>query len=791
MRQASPSASASGSAGAQPAPSRWPSLAVWGRQPVLVGVALCAMVAVSHYPSLLAGFVLDDNIFTEAPAVHAWSGLWNIWFSPADIEREGHYWPILYTTFWLEHKVWGLDPFRCHLVNVLLYMVNVLLLWRLLRRLAVPGAWAVAAVFAVHPMHVESVAWAIGRKDLLSGLFYMAAALCWIRSMEGVGDSWPASRDPTVPREHRLSRSPWRRWPLDSIRVPRPGLAALGLFVAAMLSKSVAVTLPVAFAIWLWWKNGRVTWTDAWRIAPFFLVALAIALADLSYYTSGREFTFDYELAERTLIAAHALWFYVGKLVWPADLAVIYPLWDIDVGDPLAWGYLAAVGAVVALLWFGRHRLGRGPLAGVLFFAVTLSPVLGFVDFAYMRLSFVAERYAYLAGIGVMAVLIGAAAYGAGKLPYVLKAGASGVLVAILALFGKLTWEQAGIYRDEFTFYNHIISFNPGARSIHRNLAKALHDGGRPAEALAASRIEVERFPGSANAHNTHGTALLALDRLDEAAESFQRALELAPGHKNARWNMAETRRHQRRFVESLRWYRSVLDIDPEFAPAHAGMGDALFRLGRYEQAAKSLEQAISLQPGAATLSTHHFLAEALRKLWRPEDAIERYRDVLEVDPEFASAHAGIGYALSQQKRHEEALEWLARSVSLEPMSPAAAGRLVMMGQACEALGRPEEAAEHYARALQIDSRNAAALDSLALLRFRQQRYEEALGLYETLIQIDDANAQAHVNMGATLDLLDRPEEAAGSLRRAISLDPALAGSSVEEMRDALRREQQ
>ena len=138
---------------------------------------------------------------------------------------------------WLEHKLWGLTPFGTHLVNLLLYMVNVLLLWSLLRCLAVPGAWAVAAVFAVHPMHVDSVAWAIGRKDLLSGLFYMAAALCWTRSVEGVSDS--------------------RSRPPDSIPIPRPGLylAALGLFAAAMLSKSVAVTLPVAFAIWLWWKT--------------------------------------------------------------------------------------------------------------------------------------------------------------------------------------------------------------------------------------------------------------------------------------------------------------------------------------------------------------------------------------------------------------------------------------------------------------------------------------------------------------------------------------------------------
>ena len=226
----------------------------------------------------------------------------------------------------------------------------------------------------------------------------------------------------------------------------RPGLylAALGLFVAAMLSKSVAVTLPVAFAICLWWKHGRVTWTDVCRIAPFFLVALCIAVADLSYYASGQELDLDYGLPERALIAGRALWFYAGKLVWPTDLAVIYPLWDIDTGDLLAWGYLIAALAVAAVLWFGRHQLGRSPLAGAVFFAMTLAPMLGFVDYAYMRYSFVAERYAYLASIGAILVLIGAVAHGVGKLPNLLKIGAASILVAVLALFGRMTWEQGG-----------------------------------------------------------------------------------------------------------------------------------------------------------------------------------------------------------------------------------------------------------------------------------------------------------------------------------------------------------
>ncbi len=728
------------------------------------------MVACS-YPALSAGFVLDDVIFSESPAIRAWSGLWNIWFSPADLEEEKHYWPITYTTFWLEHKLWGITPLGTHLVNVTLYMVSVLLLWHLLRHLSVPGAWAAAAVFAVHPMHVDSVAWAIGRKDLLSGLFYFTAALCWIRSIGGLGE--------------RRGRPP------DSIRVVRPGFyfAALGLFAAALLSKSVAVTLPVALAVLLWWKRGRVTWGDGWRIAPFFLVALGISLADLSYYASGREFPFDYSFAERMLIAGRALWYYVGKLVWPADLAVFGPLWDIDTADLLAWVYVIAVVAIAALLWFGRDRLGRGPLAGAALFALMLFPVLGFVDYAGMRISFVADRYAYLAGIGVISVLVSAAACGATRLPNPGRIAASGVLVAVLAVFGKLSWEHAQIYRDRITFYQHIVSFYPGAQSMQRNLAVALKDAERPTEALAASRLELERSPDSPWAHNTHGVVLLKLNRLVEAEKSFMRALELGPGHRNALYNMADTLRRQGRFGDSIRWYRETLDAHPEFALAHGGLGFVLFHLGQYEPAARSLQTAVALGPDTVTVSTLHLLAEALRKLRRNEEAIEAYRDVLRIDPEFAYAQAGIGYALSDLKRYEESLEWLARSVAEEPEAPAAADRYSMMGQVSEALSRTEEAAKHYARALAVDPENASALDSLALLRFRQQRYEEALGLYQSLIVIDEDNAGAHVNMGLTLHYLERPEEARRSIQHAVTLDPTLVREGLGGGPDTPRQE--
>ena len=564
----------------------------FARRETLAALALAALAVGCYLPALTAGFVWDDEAFTDAAAVREWSGLWRIWSSPRTaIENEGHYWPLVYTSFWLEHKLWGFAPAGYHAVNVVLHAANTLLVRRLAERLAVPGAWLVAAVFAVHPLHVESVAWIIERKDLLSGLCYLAAFLAWLRFTD-------------EPRGGRGGRH---------------YVLALALFAAGMLCKSIVVTLPAAFVIVSWWKRGRVTGSDLSRVAPFFVVGTAIAAADLSFYDAREPLSLGYTAVERLLIAAHALWFYVGKLLWPGGLAVIYPHWEAGAGDPVAWGYVAAWVAVAAVLWFLRGRVGRGPLAGVLFFAVTLSPVLGFVEYGYMQFSFVADRHQYLAGMGLMAVLVGAAVRGAERLPARRwRRCAAGAAAAALAVLAVLTWRHAGIYRDEVTFFTHVVARNPEARAAQQNLGKALLNSGRPEEALAASRAAVEQDPDDVKAHANAGAALIRMGRLDEAEEWLRAALALDPRHSVVLQNLAESLRKQERLDEALRYYRAVLEADPGNPLPHAGMGHALFGLGRYEEALRSLDRALALAPGLESVRTMR--DSALSRLGRAGD---------------------------------------------------------------------------------------------------------------------------------------------------------------------------
>ena len=746
-----------------------------------ITLALGLLTALSYLPAVRAGFIWDDVIITTLPAVRDWGGLWRLWFDPGaaylhgDV-GEGHYWPLTYSSFWLEHKLWGFSPAGYHVVNLLLHFANTLLLWRLLLRLDAPVPWLIAALFAVHPLHVESVVWVIGRKDLLSSLFYFAAIMAWFRFVE----------------TGRVGRY----------------ILALVLYAAGLLCKSSVVTLPAALLVLHWWKQGRLELRTLARLAPFFVTGLAITLADLSFYQGREALSLGYSMMERALVAGHALWFYTWNLLWPANLAVIYPHWDINVADPLAWGYVIAFVVVVVLLWSTRHRVGRGPLACIVFFTLTLGPVLGFIDYGYMQFSFVADRYQYLAGIGIMALFAGAGAKCFDKLQGRAQTIMAGSALPVLLLLGALTWKQSGIYRDELTFFKHIIALNPDARRVYQNLAAELNRLGRSGEALVAARVAVEKDPGSAETQTTLGLALLELERYEEAEKQFRRALEIKPRYAYAWQNLADLLRRQGQYEAASDMFRKALEINPANALAHAGMGHTLFQLDRYEEAIAGIRRAIAIE--SDLLQTHRDLNFALgwslHKTGRFDEAerylsnvlgksaqnandflqiadifrvradyrkaVEAYRDALETEPDNAKAHAGLGDALFRLERYQEAIDSMQRALVLQPDQPSAPALHYLTGESLQALGRPEQALAHYENALRVNPQFDDAARRLAALLFAQQRYQEALEVYQPLADRNPGDVGTISDIGSILFMLGRPEEALQKYEQALSLDP-------------------
>ena len=780
-----------------------------------------------YFPALSGEFIWDDVIFSEEKTIHDWSGLWSILFAPSEITQEGHYWPITYTTFWLQHKLFGLNPISYHIVNCLLYFFNVVLIWRLLLRLEVPGAWVISMIFAVHPLHVESVAWLIERKSLLSALFYLGAAYAWIQFRES-SDS----------RTYAL---------------------ALGLYALGMLSKSAVVTLPAALFVLLWWKQERISAQDLMHLLPFFIVGFVITLGDYLFYVSREGFELAYSFSEQVLIAAQAVWFYVGKLLWPTNLIVIYPHFDVSVENLVAWLFVATTVGVLILLWSYRHRIGKGPLAGVAFFIITLSPTLGFVDFGYMEFSFVADRYQYLAGLGVMAVLVGAAVSIVQSHITSLRPAFIGAFAVLVIGLGTLTWRQATIYQDEITFFSHIISHNPTANDAYFNLGHALFEADRIEEGYEANLKAIELQPTNSMVHSNSAHALLHMERYAEAEESLKRALELNSRNKVAWLHYGSLYLKRGRYEDAVTAFRKAIDLGTDSVLAPQGIANSYYELGDHTKAVEWINRALTLNPAPSnqndlsklsvkvllalgkTKEAEQHLLQASQEddpeheIWRllgfynlhtqrgdtdkasaylqrtlklaggnPEaldsvagalleqgkyaQAVEIYEEVLAIDPDFAMDYGAMGVALFQLKRYEEALKSFERSVELNPTSTVATTHLILMGQVASELGRPEDATQYYERAVELSPQDAGALALLGTARFEEKRYEDALHLFTSARDSNPGIARIHFNIGVTLHHLGRFEEAIRSYETTLSLDPNLeeARSLLEQLKKEL-----
>ena len=563
----------------------------------LGALALAVLVAVAFLPALQAGFVWDDEILFETEAITVWSGLRDIWLSPRTIKYEGHYWPLPYSTFWLEHKLWGFDPTGYHVVNLALHLAVCLLFWRLLRRLSVPGAWLAAALFAVHPVHVEVAVWIFGRKDLLCSLLYACALLTWLRYEEEPG--------------------------------PTRYAGALLLFAAALLAKSMAITLPAALLILQWWRRGRPGAADLARLAPFFVLGLAIAIADKAYYDTIESARFDTPAVERALRAAQSLWFYLGKLLWPTEVAGVYPFWDPSPSNPLAWAALLAWPAVLAVLWRLRGGIGTGPLIATLYFIVTLSPTLGLVDFGYLEFAFAADRYQYLGSAGIIALAGAVAAKAADSLrarsatrfQAISRRGPQIAAAALLAVLGALTWQHAAAYRDSITFYEHVLEHNPTAHSIRGNLGGALIDSGRLEEGLSESLAAIRQDANDRNASTNAGRALLSLGRFDEAERHLLRSLELHPRDPAALFHLGALTYQQGRFDEAVRYLGAVAKLEPGDATNLSNLGAALLQSGRIDEGRRFLQKGLALDPSnESALHNLELLEEKIRLgVIRPE----------------------------------------------------------------------------------------------------------------------------------------------------------------------------
>ena len=646
-------------------PVLWPAL------------ALVLVVFVAYIPALRGQFIWDDDAHvTRNATLHSLAGLGRIWFQPGATQQ---YYPLMYSTFWMDYHLWGLNPAPYHLENIFLHVLNAILVWRILRRLEVPGAWLGAALFALHPVCVESVAWISERKNTLSGFFFLLSLFATI-------EFWlprPAVRARTDEKTERTIFGPWKFYAL-----------ALCLYLCALWSKTAIAGLPGVILILVWWKRGRIHFKDVLLIVPFLALGLAIGLLTVSL---EHKFVLDaanldewkLSLGQKCIIAGRALWFYLGKLCWPYPLTFVYPRWNVQASQPLAYLPLVAAMAGVGLLWLRRNawKWARPTLVAAGYFVAMLFPALGFIDIFPFRYSFVADHFQYVALIGPLAW----AAAGITLLPARVPASKPAVKVALmgalLAVFAVLTCRQTGVYRNLETLWRDTLAKNPAAWMAHDNL----------------------------------GIYLTESKHFAEADEQYRKALEIRPNDHIAYYDLGLEAAIQGNLDQAIQYFYKTLDLCPGFAMAHYQIANVFVRKNNLDDAIREYKTALESIP---TLALGHFnLATVLLQQGKMDEAMEQYRRTLDAEPDYAPAHVALGRMLAAKGNSDGAISEYREALDGDPNSVEA---LASLGNAQVAKGQLDEAVASYREALRLDPNSVILHMNLSVALARQGNSQEA-----------------------------------------------------------------
>jgi len=718
----------------------------WPR--VLPALVLVVLTAAVHAPGMDSGWVWDDDIIVTGNVyLRDAAGLAHIWF---ELETIHMYSPAVLTTLWIEYQLWGLHPLGYHLVNLGFHVACVLLLWGVLRRLEVRGAWLAAALFGVHPVMVESVAWVSEIKNVQSAFFCLLTLLAFLRFRPLDGTEPPGGR-----------------------RRALYYLLTLLLFALALLSKAVAVTVPPALLVLVWWKRGRVEKGDVLAVVP--MMAMGLASAGLAMYIERHSAqatgaAFELSLLERVLVAGRAVWFYAGKLLWPANLVSIYPRWQVSAG--VWWQYLFPLGAASAIgaLWYGRGRFGRGPLAAVLCFGLLVSPLVGIFNVAYHLYSYVADHFQYHAAPALLALFASGVARlrsRSGPVPGRAVDVACGGLLLVL---GALTTRHVRTFHDEKSRCLATIEGNPGAWSAMYNLGLRLKAEGDLRGAVRWYTEALRVAPGNAEALNNMGVAFLDLGDAREAVRCYREALRYSPGYPLAHNNLATALARLGETESAIRGYSEALRLKPDYAEARANLAKLLAAEGRLDEAVREYREALRLRPDDA--DTRADLGVALAGAGRFEEAVAELESALRASPADAGIRRRLGTVLANGGKPHEAIRQHEEALRLEPND---AENHAGLARTLALAGQPEEAAREFEAALRLDPKLAAAHNDFGTLLASQGRVEEAIARYEEAVRLTPGFLEARANLGTALASAGRLREAVAEFREAVRLAPGSA----------------
>ncbi len=687
----------------------------WGARCFQFALLYLGLVAV-YWPALRGHLLWNDPDYVTKPEIQPLNGLFRIWFEPGATEQ---YYPLLHSTFWIEHRLWGETALGYHLVTLAWHALTCVLFGAILGKVASSavgdresgfprGAVRFAvALFAFHPVCVESVAWIAEQKNTLSLMFSLGAVLAYLRHEER--------------------------------RTPGSYALATFLFGCAVLSKSLTATIAPALVAIAWWRRGRLEWRrDIVPLLPWCAAGAAIGLFtawDERHFGGAEGIHFDLAGAGRWIVAGRVVWFYLGKLVWPHPLIFFYERWTVDPGAP--GQYLPLLGTVAAtLLLLVLARRWRGPLAVWLLFLGTLFPVMGFLNVYAFVFSFVADHWQYLPMLPVIAGMAALATTGLDRLGRIASSAIQGLVICILA---TLSWRQAHLYADVETLYRGTLELNPSAWLAHANLGTLELDAGHPERAAPEFSAALRLVPSYPELHANLADAYVLLNRYPEAIAEYGEAIALRPDYAMAQENLAFALVITGRAPEAIPHYIQALRYQPNHADWQLGLGVAYNEAGDAAEALEHDQAAIALDAGFA--EAHNNEATTLATLGRVDEALGELRTALRLKPDYADARKNLAALLERVSSEEanrgdlgHAIAGYREEVEVQPDNANARAEL---GLALAMEGQVDEALAQLAEAVRLAPRSARAHAYRGFALARANRYAQALQEYDASLAIE------------------------------------------------------
>jgi protein O-mannosyl-transferase len=771
---------------------------------IFVYVLLAAITMFTFWPAVHFDFVnLDDPDYI---------GNWHV---QKGLTLSGIVWafgtwhPITWISHMLDAQFFGTDPTGPHFVNLLLHVANSVLLFVVLNRLfeasagqrkgpsplalspsdgetektsaplgiarpGVDGFWAsafVAALFALHPLQVESVAWVAERKGVLSTFFFMLTL--WAYTSYVIKKNAGEGEKPDIRKSTSFVKSTTEVKKLETsskfqIRNSRTYyILALVFFALGLLSKPMLVTVPILLLLLDFWPLRRVARVGSRVLVlektPFF--ALAVGSGILTLVTQGRAGAFQslehYSGSSRFENGLMSYWHYLGKIFWPVGLATPYPRTFHFPLFELALGALLLVTLCAVAFW--RRRNWPFLAVGWLWFLVALMPVNGMVQAAAQTVS---DRYAYLASIGLF-ILVTWAVQGAvarGWIPRTLCGFIAGILLLVCAV---RTRDQLAVWRNSETLFQHALAVTRNNVIAQYNLGTYYQDHQRPDEALACYRRTLAMKPGYADALNNIGYVLMSQKKFGEAIQTFEAALKSNPNSVEARNNIGYALCMAGKTDEGIAQYRLALKSKPEHIGVLNNLGNALAQRRQFKEAIPYYEASLRANPEQAT--AQYGLAHALDSSGQHDQAIDHYRLATFLNPNYAEPHYDLGLTLARKGQFEESVKEFREAVRLKPEN---ATFHFGLGKALGIVQKFDESIVAYQEGLRIAPTNAEAFSGIGSALATKGKLEQAVPYFKQSIRIRPENPFTHYFLAKALSAQRKFDEAAPQFSEALRLKP-------------------